>query len=186
MNFVGHAEVARRIAGDDARFVLGAALPDLLPLVGLRLTRDDLPARIADGWRSHHRADETFHQLEVFAAGMGALRADLPFLGRGARRAVAHVGWELLLDDAVDGTALRFGLTASAEVSDDPGWRELVRRIGGARPPVAERVWRAVSRRPRLAFPPSQIDAVADALDRHAPAVAIVADEVLDAVANVP
>ena len=76
MNFLAHAEVARR-SGGDADFVLGAVLPDLLPMAGVRLARDDVPASVGAGWAEHHRADAAFHASPTFAAGVGALRSDL-------------------------------------------------------------------------------------------------------------
>lgn len=171
MNFLAHAEVARLVAGDDAEFVWGAVLPDLVPMLGLRLGRGDVSGRAAEGWRAHHRMDEAFHAHPAFLAGMRSLHADLHVLARGPRRAVAHVGWELLLDDAVDGDAFRLALTAAPV--------ELAGRFTGIRPPVAERVWRAVARRPRLAFDRDHLDHVAAVLDAHAPSIADVADGVL-------
>jgi hypothetical protein len=172
MNFLGHAEVARRHAGDDPHFLLGAVLPDLVPMLGVTIDREGLHPRVADGWRSHHAVDEAFHQLPVFLLGVRALRDDLD-LERGPRRAVAHVGWELLLDDVVDERAFRLALTvAPPEIAD---------RFTGARPPVAERVWRAVGRRPRLAFDRARLDHVAEVLARHAPSVQATATEVLAA-----
>lgn len=174
MNFLAHAAVARRLAGDDAEFVWGAALPDLVAMLGPPLNRADLSPRAAEGWRAHHRMDEVFHANPVFLDGVRSLHADLDGLGRGPRRAVAHVGWELLLDDAVEPDAFRLALTVAPD--------DLAARLTGAPPPLAERVWRAVARRPRLAFDHDRLDHVAAALDAHAPAVAAVADEVLTAV----
>ena len=76
MNFLAHAEVARR-SGGDADFVLGAVLPDLLPMAGVRLDRDAVPAAVAAGWSEHHRADAAFHASPTFAAGVAGLRTDL-------------------------------------------------------------------------------------------------------------
>lgn len=171
MNLLAHAEVARRVAGEDPHFLLGAVLPDLAPMLGLDLRRDDLDGRILDGWRFHHRVDDAFHELPLFVAGMRALRGDLD-LDRGPRRAVAHVGWELLLDESVDPAA--FGLALTVAPADVTRWF-----TGPERPPVAERVWRAVARRPRLAFDRDRLDHVAAVLDAHAPSVAAVAQTVL-------
>src|SRR5437879_348158 len=163
MNFLAHAAVARR-HDDDPAFVLGAVLPDLLPMAGVHVDRTTVTPRVAAGWRSHHRADAAFHESAVFREGVHALRTDLraTALATGPRRAVAHVGWELLLDDAVVGDAVTVEALRAAlavPVSDDPRWRELVRRLGTIQPQapapitiIAERVHRAVGRRERLAF----------------------------------
>ena len=193
MNFVAHAAVAAR-HDDDPLFVLGAALPDLLPLVGLRVERDVLPARVRHGWMAHHAADAAFHEHPEFLSGVSALRTDLRAtdLGTGPRRAAAHVGWELLLDEAVmsdeEGVAA-FGaaVRAGRDVLDDPRWHALADRIGGLRPAppqsplvVAERVQRACSRRARLAFGVASIPQLAAVLATHQPHVNAAAPGVVD------
>lgn len=198
MNFLAHAEVARRFSGGDPAFVLGAVLPDLLPMAGVRLGRDDVAPEVAAGWAEHHRADAAFHVHPAFLAGVGTLRTDLraTALGTGPRRAAAHVGWELLLDDVVAGSAplvsvFRAALALGRSVSDDPGWHELLDRFDAIRPSgpapgevLAERVRRACSRRARLAFGPEHLDELAAVLDRHRAAVAAVVPGLLDDVAQ--
>lgn len=194
MNFLAHAAVARRTAGDDPAFVLGAVLPDLLPMAGVRLDRDAVPDAVAAGWRAHHRADEAFHSSPAFLTGVSALRTDLraTLLGTGPRRAVAHVGWELLLDDAVADDAslvevFRSALALGRSVTADVRWQDLLDRfeaIGPARPAsplvVAQRAQRACSRRPRLAFGDEHLSEVAAVLGEHRPGVLAVGDDVLD------
>jgi hypothetical protein len=203
VNFLAHATVARRIDADPA-FVLGAVLPDLLPMAGLPLRSrhrhrpsgaEDV-TRTAAGWALHHRVDEVFHELPAFRAGVQALRVDLrgTALGTGPRRAVAHVGWELLLDDALadDGatiTAFREALRLGRERDHEPTWQMLVDGLLDAHPhapsttrAIAERVHRAVSRRPRLAFDASHLDCVVAVLDRHRSAIADAAPQIVDAV----
>jgi hypothetical protein len=116
-----------------------------------------------------------------------ALRTDLrtTALDTGPRRAVAHVGWELLLDDALAGdvattSAFRGALLVGRDAIDDASWTLLVDRLLDVHPhapsstrAVAERVHRAVSRRPRLAFDAQHLDAVAFVLDRHRDAIAL-------------
>jgi len=196
MNFLGHAAVARR-HDDDAAFVLGAVLPDLLPMAGLRLTRDDVPVRVAVGWRSHHHADAAFHESAAFRDGVHALRTDLraTTLTTGPRRAVAHVGWELLLDDTLMAdtetiVVFRAALALAPSISTDPRWHVLLDRLATIRPgppatpeTLAERVRRAVSRRPRLAFDEALVPSVADVLARHRVRVQAVAPAVLADVA---
>lgn len=194
MNFLAHAAVARRTAGDDPACVLGTVLPDLLPMAGVRLDREAMPDPVADGWRAHHRADEAFHAAPEFLAGVSALRADLrgTSLGTGPRRAVAHVGWELLLDDAVAGDAslvevFRSALALGRTVTDDKRWQGLLDRFEAIRPTepppplvVAQRAQRACSRRPRLAFGDEHLHEIAAVLGEHRPGVLAVADAVLD------
>ena len=197
MNFLAHAAVAAR-HDNDPLFVLGAALPDLLPLIGARVERDTLPARVLDGWMAHHRADAAFHEHPEFVRGVSTLRVDLrdTDLTTGPRRAAAHVGWELLLDEAVmadeDGiAAFRAAVHAGRDVLDDPSWPALVDRISNLRPAppqtpdvVAERVQRACSRRARLAFDVALVPQLAVVLGRHQPRVNEVASSVLDEVAR--
>src|SRR5207247_1215834 len=140
------------------RFVLGAVLPDLLPMCGVRLDRDAVPPEVAAGWQAHHRADAAFHACDAFLVGVGSLRTDLRAteLATGPRRAVAHVGWELLLDEAVVEeaevvAAFRAALDEGRALTDDARWQGLLDRFTGFGPSdpevVAWRVHRAVSRR---------------------------------------
>jgi hypothetical protein len=197
MNFLAHAAVGVR-HDDDPLFVLGAALPDLLPLIGVRVDRDTLPPRVRDGWMSHHRADAAFHEHPAFVVGVSALRTDLRAtdLGTGPRRAAAHVGWELLLDEAVMAdedavAAFRRAVRAGRDVLDDDRWHALVERIGNIQPSppqtphvIAERVHRACSRRTRLAFDVALVPQLAAVLDLHQTHVNAVAPQVLDEVAH--
>ena len=193
MNFLAHAAVAVR-EDPDPLFVLGAALPDLLPLVGLGVERDALPPRIRSGWRAHHWADAAFHTHPEFLAGVAALRTDLRVtdLATGPRRASAHVGWELLLDEAImaDEIAVAaFGaaMRAGRDVLDDARWHGLVDRVGGIEPAppagasvVAERVHRACSRRARLAVDSDLVPQLAGVLLAHQPHVNAIAARVVD------
>jgi hypothetical protein len=203
MNFLAHAAVARRI-DDDPAFVLGAVLPDLLPMAGLPIRSghafvpgpDGSVTRSAAGWALHHHVDEVFHELPAFRTGVQALRVELrgTALDTGPRRAVAHVGWELLLDDALadDGAtivAFRDALLLGRERDDSPAWRSLVDRLLDAHPhapsstrAIAERVHRAVSRRPRLAFDPAHLDGVTEVLERHRSPIAGAAPGIVDTV----
>jgi hypothetical protein len=203
MNFLAHAAVARRI-DDDPAFVLGAVLPDLLPMAGLSARSghgfvrgsDETVTRIAAGWALHHRVDEVFHELPAFRTGVQALRVELrtTALDTGPRRAVAHVGWELLLDDALaddEATTIAFrgALLLGRGRYESPAWRLLVDRLLDVHPhgpstttAIAERVHRAVSRRPRLAFDAAHLAGVTAVLDRHRSPIAGAAPEIVDAV----
>ena len=98
VNFFGHAWLA---AGRNAnpRFVLGAMLPDLAPMAGLRL-RGANDAALSAGIAHHLAVDAAFHALPVFqrltADAARALRR--AGLRRGPARGAAHIGLELLLD----------------------------------------------------------------------------------------
>jgi hypothetical protein len=203
MNFLAHAAVARRVDADPA-FVLGAVLPDLLPMAGLSPRSghaflggsDEAVTRtgVAAGWTLHHRVDEVFHDLAAFRVGVQALRTELRAtpLDTGPRRAVAHVGWELLLDDALAGdtaatSSFRDALVLGRTAIDDPAWTLLVDRLLELHPHgpssarvVAERVHRAVGRRPRLAFDAAHLDEVALVLDRHRQPIVLGASAIVD------
>lgn len=193
MNFLGHTAVALRRDGDPS-FVLGAVLPDLLPMAGVRLERSSVPDAVAAGWAEHHRADAAFHSHPAFAAGVMAVRTDLraTALATGPRRAAAHVGWELLLDDAVasDAAVVAAFLAALARgrtITADGRWQALLDRFtvigpGGAADDavVARRVQRACSRRPRLAFGDDHLAGLAAVLAGHRPAVTATAPTILD------
>ncbi|MCU1486919.1 MAG: hypothetical protein JWN67_3665 [Actinomycetia bacterium] len=197
VNFLAHAAVARR-ADPSPAFVLGAVLPDLLPMAGVRLDRTEVPDDVAAGWAEHHRADAAFHTSLTFVSGVGALRTDLRAtdLTTGPRRAAAHVGWELLLDDAVAGDlatidGFRAALHEGRRISDDPRWHGLLDRFAAIRPSapsdtsvIAERVQRACSRRPRLAFDDHHLASLAAVLADHRDTVLAVAPALLDEVAS--
>ncbi|MEY2591254.1 MAG: hypothetical protein QOJ67_3238, partial [Acidimicrobiaceae bacterium] len=168
-------------------------LPDLLPMAGVKVDRVDVPETVAAGWRSHHRADAAFHAHPVFIDGVNALRTDLrrTALGTGPRRAAAHVGWELLLDDALvedEATvdAFRAALRHGGGVSQARGWTILLDRLGAIRPGppadvsvIAQRVQRAVGRRPRLAFGDEHVEDVAAVLAGHRPRILAAAPALL-------
>ncbi|MFO0614195.1 MAG: hypothetical protein U0414_16505 [Polyangiaceae bacterium] len=116
MNFLLHRHFALRErprGGDDAAYLLGAMLPDLLRLVAPRRSRirgaavdalrlhaaSDVRA-LGDGVAHHHDIDRWFHGCAVFEAGERALKDR--FLETGTRRLLlfAHPGFEMCLDGA--------------------------------------------------------------------------------------
>ncbi|HEY8547486.1 MAG TPA: hypothetical protein VIL36_20630 [Acidimicrobiales bacterium] len=190
MNFLGHTHVARATGGDDPRFLLGAVLPDLASMAGVRVDRAALPAGpLADGIRCHLDVDAAFHALPAFREGMAGIRAALAphELGRGATRAIGHIGWELLLDGTLLGTSTEAAFWRAMDVAhrhvdavpaaDRDRWsRFLDRWFTTPRPRlryddpewVAERLYLMLSHRPHLRFPLAHVPAVAVALaDRH-------------------
>jgi hypothetical protein len=182
--------------------VLGAVLPDLASMAGVRVDRPRITGPLAAGIRFHHVADAAFHGEGAFVAGTIALRRDLDAAGvrPASARAIAHVGWELLLDGTLAGTdaEARFwramalapgaadGLTEGTRERwlpfvrrwqprfalryDDPGW-------------VADRVHDMLQRRPRLAFDAGGVVTVAAVLAAHQPSVRAAALPLFDAVA---
>src|SRR6185503_17388999 len=79
--------------------VLGAMLPDFATMSGARLA-ESTDAAIAHGVDLHHKTDAAFHHLPPVLALMRELdhKLDAGGCARGPRRAVAHIGVELLLD----------------------------------------------------------------------------------------
>jgi hypothetical protein len=199
VNFLGHTHVALAGGEDDPAFVLGAVLPDLAPMAGIRLAPRRLEGTLGAGVRCHLRADAAFHADPRFRAGSRALRMALAERGveSGPARAVGHAGWELLLDGTLVATATEDAfLTALAQGDralpvlaghDGERWAAFLARRQ-ASPGlhyddpawVADRLYAMLARRPRLALPAEQVPLVADVLAAHAPAVGSVAPAVLD------
>lgn len=201
MNFLGHTHVALA-SGDDPVYVLGAVLPDLASMAGVRIDRARSGGPLHEGIRCHIDTDAAFHAHPRFRQGSAAIRADLvPFdLPMGASRAIGHIGWELLLDGTLVGSrtesAFHYALVdgdralTAIVAGDQARWRGFLDRWKGLTDPrlrydepvwVAERLHLMLRSRPRLAFPEAAVPAVATVLERHAAAVAGVAAEVLDA-----
>jgi hypothetical protein len=191
LNFLAHADVAHRVSGDRPGQLLGAMLPDLVVMAGVRLPAH-LPGELDAGRLLHHAVDDVFHGHAVFREGVGAIRRRLSSggLGTGPARAAAHVGYELLLDgcvewhgplaDAVDRSLGDADLLSAGLRRDEVDrWAALVARLRPARawvpdPPteeLARRVERVLARRPRLALGPGQTALVLDALAAARPSV---------------
>lgn len=191
MNFLGHVHVALSSGRDDSGYLLGAALPDLAAMAGVRLVRDALDGSIAEGVRCHLWADAAFHAHAGFRAGSGELRRDLlaRSIGSGPARAVGHAGWELLLDGTLVGTGTEAAFRRSLDVgegaaaamspSDAVRWNAFLARVRGVarlrydEPRwVADRLQAMLDRRPRLRLPGGDVPTVADVLADHVDAVA--------------
>jgi hypothetical protein len=205
VNLLGHTFVARATGGDDPEFLLGAALPDLAPMAGIRPDRARMAGALGEGVRCHLRTDDHFHGHPEVRRGMRALREDLRRrgVGSGPARAVGHAGWELLLDGtlvagptvAAFGRALEAGEAVAPVLAPDDRdrWAAFVARARQAPPPryddpgwVADRLHGMLARRPRLALPAAEVATVAAALAGHAGAVRAAAAGVLgDTVAAV-
>ena len=197
MNYLGHVAVGLAIGRAEPHFALGAALPDLASMVGIRLDRSRLDGALAEGVTCHLAADMSFHDHPAFRSGAAALRRDLDEAGfaTGPRRAVGHAGWELLLDGTLVGTAVeqayRDGLAAGAAAleavhpQDRERWTQLI--AGGAPPAlryddpawVADRLVGMLARRPRLTVPAEHAPLLAAVLAAHVASVRAVAPQVL-------
>jgi hypothetical protein len=118
---------------------------------------------------------------------------------RGPRRAVAHIGVELLLDGVlVDDPAYRAVYLAALSHDDQPTWREpddparygvLINRLRAHGVPddlrdpasITLRLGRMLHHRPLLAPSPSDLRAIGDALAVYKPRIDVAAETVLRA-----
>lgn len=179
MNFYGHAVIAANYRAEP-NFVLGSMLPDFAGMAGVPLRGLQAPS-LADGIRFHHTCDRIFHAHPVFtrACAEGSARLTATGLARGPARAVAHVGFEMLLDgvlgadpgprrayrDALDGAPVNLAGTDPAAWSRT---RDLCGRLSAAPVPeaytatdfVADRLRIILARRPRLALTDADLPAV--------------------------
>jgi hypothetical protein len=201
VNYFGHAAVATWLPRppDDGGAALGAMLPDFAGMIRARLDAPD-DADVAVGVALHHATDAAFHAAPPVVATMRELDDRLARAGcaRGPRRAVAHVGVELLLDGVlVDEAAYRASYLAG--IARDPAsarWRDpegparfavLVDRLRAHGVPldlrdptaIVRRLARMLAHRPLLAPSASDLDAIARALADHAPRVAVAADTIV-------
>jgi hypothetical protein len=201
MNFFGHAWIAGWFSQQEP-FVLGAMLPDLANILRLPSPGTDHP-ELAAGIGLHHQTDRAFHASQTFTAlERGALSA-LSELGfpKGARRALAHVGVEFLIDEQLAlgapgwsgyHTALEFGARATGGLL---GWRGeqdqqrfalLCRRLASlshARdgiPALVKRLFGTLADRPRLALGAEYAPRLADWLTASTPLVSQSVPELLD------
>jgi hypothetical protein len=199
VNILGHASVALACGRDDAGYVLGAVLPDLAPMAGVRVARAGLDGALGAGVRCHLAADAAFHAHPHFRAGSAELRRALARrgVGTGPARAIGHAGWELLLDGTLVGMpaedAFHAALGAGDQVlpalapEDRPRWATFLARARSAGPLrydeprwVAERLHAMLARRPRLRLPDDRLDTVTEELAGRVAAVAAVAAAVVD------
>ncbi len=196
MNYFGHALVASWREAPPA-IVLGAMLPDFSSMCRAKLAPVQDP-EIDAGLALHHATDAAFHDLPAVVGLMRELDARLDDLGcaRGPRRAVAHVGIELLLDGVlVDDAPARAAYLAGVACATPIAWvadgdarftilRDRLRTYGvpeDLRSPAAitERLSRVLGSRPLLRPSPADLRAIHTALAAQQPRVAIAADLVL-------
>jgi acyl carrier protein phosphodiesterase len=204
VNYFGHAAVASwpELGEPSPGVSLGAMLPDFATMCGARLAEASDPA-IAAGIALHHRTDSVFHQAAPVLALMRELDERLAALdcARGPRRAVAHIGTELLLDATLLATPVyresflsAFAVDPSLVVWREPDGPERFAHLHarmtsyGVPDDLAEiesitaRLQRMLAHRPLLAPNASDLRAIASALRAHRPRVEVAAPTVLRAV----
>lgn len=206
MNAGGHIAVAAGLGdgANDSGYLLGAALPDLSTMGGFRLLGATRDPSITTGIRLHHQTDDAFHRHPWFTDRNRSLNTVLleAGVGRGAARACAHVGIELLLDGellddptiaaATDRAFAAIGpsLDALAPLvlpSELDGWRRHLARLAEHQLPadyadpraVAHRLFRILARRRRLALDEALVETVASALAAAQPSIAASASSLL-------
>ncbi len=181
--------------------VLGAMLPDFATMCrgGIAATAD---VDVTRGIALHHATDSAFHQLPVVVGLMRELDARLAHGGcaRGPRRAVAHIGVELLLDGILvdDATYRAAYLTGLGHDETTTRWRGpdevdrfnlLVQRLRGYGVPddlkradaIAQRLARILAHRPLLAPSTADLVAIRVALADHQARVEVATDTVMRA-----
>jgi hypothetical protein len=196
VNFFGHARVAVWVSIDPT-FVLGAMLPDFATM-----SASKLPAQVSlafdAGIAHHHDADQIFHDSPAFIGLTRRAYAALRDRGvpRGPALGTAHVGTELLLDGVLANieaatvayvNALECGATRLPGLGASPDLLRVVEvlrekdaliayRSGAG---VADRVCRALSRRPRLRPGPTDQAQIADWAEAFRDVVAAATPELM-------
>jgi len=202
MNFFGHAAVAswaRHTAGTPG-VVLGAMLPDFATMCGGRIEGAD-DAEVTAGIALHHATDGVFHQLPVVTGLMRELDDHLVHgqCARGPRRAVAHIGVELLLDGTLtDDPAYRATYLSGLwhqpvlrwrDPATGPRFEQLLERLRAYGVPedlrqpasIVTRLQRILAHRPLLAPSPEDLRAIGTALVAFKPRVDVAAETVMRA-----
>jgi acyl carrier protein phosphodiesterase len=206
MNFFAHALVAswRSV---EPRFVLGAMLPDLSSMIGVRITHA-ADAELERGIQLHHATDAAFHSAPIFTGLCSEAIEALGALGveRGCSRAVGHVGVELLLDGSLSGDrSARQTYRDALAVAELPDFDRLVHtvepsgsvrlraglvRLAAAPLPeayreadfVAQRLRGILASRPRLAMRPGDFEHIQRWAQSVQPRVFAQRNELLDQV----
>ncbi len=201
VNYFGHAAVASWVDPRLNRrggFPLGAMLPDFSTMCGVRVA-GTADADVAEGIALHHATDKVFHTLPAVTGLMRELdeRLERGGCARGPRRAVAHIGVELLLDGVlVDDPEFRESYTLGVEYDATIDWREadhhvtfegFLRRLRARGVPddlkqvesIAFRLGRMLAGRPLLAPSPADNAVIVVALVEHKPRVEVAAHTVM-------
>ncbi|MGE0549400.1 MAG: hypothetical protein AB7O24_05350 [Kofleriaceae bacterium] len=197
MNYFGHAAVASWQIGRGG-IPLGAMLPDFCTMCRARITGTH-DTEVASGIDLHHTTDAAFHKLPSVTALMRELDDRLLRGGcaRGPRRAVAHIGVELLLDGVlVEDSEYRDAYVLGIEYDAQLLWRDegdaerfaaLLARLRSYGVPydlqrpeaIGLRLSRMLAHRPLLAPSSADLDAINMALFEYKPRVEVAADAVM-------
>lgn len=184
--------------------MLGAMLPDFASVLGLAPPTSH-HSELSAGIDLHHQTDRAFHQTEIFQGLEQRSRAVLAAAGvsKGARRALAHVGVEFLIDAELVrrapgwsgfAHALRYG--SSAGCGAQLQWRprtptdaserlaRLCSRLAAVEAPrdverIAARLVATLSARPRLSLHAQEVPLVQEWLAECAPEVGTSLEQLL-------
>jgi hypothetical protein len=200
VNYFGHAAVASW-SDSSPGAVLGAMLPDFATMSRTRLA-EPTDAAIARGIDMHHQADSAFHPLPVVLGLMRELdgRLDAAGVARGPRRAVAHIGVELLIDGVlVDDPTYRDAYLAALahdpagvqfrDEGDSLRFAALHTRLRSYGVPddlrepdsIVHRLHRMLAHRPLLAPSPADLVGIRASLVAHKPRIEVATSSVLRA-----
>ena len=197
VNYFGHAAVASW-RGATPGTILGAMLPDFSTMSGARVVSTS-DAAVQAGIDLHHATDAAFHVLPAVTGLMRELDDLLAGrnCARGPRRAVAHIGIELLLDGVLTETAAYrdaylAGIGHDAEIAwrepdDDRRMATLLERLRGHGVPtdleqpesITFRLSRMLAHRPLLAPSPDDLRAISASLFEIQPRVRVATETVL-------
>lgn len=173
-------------------------LPDFSTMSGARIMGSD-DEEVAAGITLHHSTDAVFHSAPVVTGLMRELdmRLERGGCARGPRRAVAHIGVELLLDGVlVNNEEYRDEYILALEYEAPLSWRNpgdaekyeaLIKRLRESGVPmdlkkpeaIAHRLSRALANRPLLAPSSQDMAVITVALIEHKPRVEFAAESVL-------
>ena len=123
-------------------YLLGAVLPDLAPMAGVKVVRSSLRRRWPTAWAATCAPTRCSTPIPSSSPARGRSGRELDARGvaSGPARAVGHAGWELLLDGALVGNGDRGGVPAGdggrggCHCGDVGGRRQPMGRVRGPEP----------------------------------------------------
>ena len=205
MNIAAHIDLASRYAGEsNPEFELGSAIPDLVGMSGTRLVRWAGHRALSAGVEFHLATDRIFDSNPLFTKNKSEFFPQYnEIIPRGAARACANIGFEILLDgdvlkrsEAVDAyleateTLRNRNLPLGKFALDSARFEKFIGGWSRVQVPWAyqdpEKVARIVHHRlmiygsPRLMFDESKIPEVTEVFVRQQQAVSLVAGRILD------
>jgi len=213
VNFVGHIVVAALTGAPTTptpdAVLLGAAVPDFAAWRRFRMIGAQASGtHIGDGITLHHRTDSIFHAHPSFTDSQRRIRDQLVAsnVPRGAARACAHVGIEMMIDGALlrspdtqratqrtlgaigarpDGLALLTREPAEQWLAHLDSVAAYGIPSGYLSPPMlAERLFRILRGRRRLVLPAEHVETVATVLGAHRNEIVDFADALAHDVAD--